>query len=381
MATLPDTAQAAAPVAHLQEPPAPAPPSTDRYGNPAFEVHLENFSGPFDLLLSLIAKHKLDITEIALAQVTDEFIAYIRTAERLAREAEAAERAQASELRGPDDGAPAGASTRRPRGRGGHPGWDLGTASEFLLVAATLLDLKAARLLPTGDVESAEDLELLEARDLLFARLLQYRAYKQVSAVIAERLATEGRRFPRVVQLEPHLAALLPELVWKLGPDQLAALAARALEPKAPPPGVSLTHLHAPAVSVREQAGIVVGLLRREGAASFRTLVADAGETIVVVARFLALLELFREGLVAFEQVEALGELTVRWTGATGDDDGASSGSLDAVLDDVGGEFDELDELVGENGAVGAVRPTYDSRDVAQPPHDGAEPGQDRTRA
>ncbi len=377
MATLPDTVQAAAPVAPL-EPPAPAPPSTDRYGNPAFEVHLENFSGPFDLLLSLIAKHKLDITEIALAQVTDEFIAYIRTAERHAREAEAAERAQA-DSRGPDDGAPAGPSARRRRGRGGHPGWDLGTASEFLLVAATLLDLKAARLLPTGDVESAEDLELLEARDLLFARLLQYRAYKQVSAVIAERLATEGRRFPRVVQLEPHLAALLPELVWKLGPDQLAALAAKALEPKAPPPGVSLTHLHAPAVSVREQAGIVVGLLRRDGAASFRTLVADAGETIVVVARFLALLELFREGLVAFEQVEALGELTVRWTGTAGDEGvDARSGSLDVVLDEVGGEFDELDE---QTGAAGAVRPTHDSGDDARQARDGAVPEHDRTRA
>ncbi|MFF3063626.1 segregation and condensation protein A [Oerskovia sp. NPDC057915] len=337
----------------------PAPPSTDRNGNPAFEVHLENFSGPFDLLLSLIAKHKLDITEIALAQVTDDFIAYIRTAERLAREAEEVVRAEADQTApgdtAPDGGAPL-ARSRRPRpGRGGHPGWDLGTASEFLLVAATLLDLKAARLLPTGDVESAEDLELLEARDLLFARLLQYRAYKQVSAVIADRLATEGRRFPRIVQLEPHLAAMLPELVWKLGPDQLAALAVKAMEPKPPPPGVSLTHLHAPAVSVREQASLVVGLLRREGAASFRVLVADAGETLVVVARFLALLELFREGLVAFEQVEALGELTVRWTGPD-----ALDGTDGTALDGVGGEFDEgdvdvdvaLDEPVAAPGAV-----------------------------
>ncbi|MHA7132914.1 segregation and condensation protein A [Oerskovia turbata] len=349
MATLPETVPAAGAAVVQDQPSTPAGPapdladgptdrSTDRHGNPAFEVHLENFSGPFDLLLSLIAKHKLDITEIALAQVTDEFIAYIRAAEALAREAEEAARAQAdaSPPTEPDDG-PGPRAARRPRpGRGGHPGWDLGTASEFLLVAATLLDLKAARLLPTGDVESAEDLELLEARDLLFARLLQYRAYKQVSAVIADRLATEGRRFPRIVQLEPHLAALLPELVWKLGPDQLAALAVKAMEPKPPPPGVSLTHLHAPAVSVREQASLVVGLLRREGAASFRALVADAGETLVVVARFLALLELFREGLVAFEQVEALGELTVRWTGS---DDAALDG-----LDAVGGEFDEGDD-------------------------------------
>ncbi|MBD7951582.1 segregation and condensation protein A [Oerskovia rustica] len=391
MATLPDTAPVATRAADPQDlqpaPPStdaqdatatpPAAPATDRNGNPAFEVHLENFSGPFDLLLSLIAKHKLDITEIALAQVTDEFIAYIRTAERLAREAEEAARAEAGPVPpgdpAPDGGAPV-ARSRRPRpGRGGHPGWDLGTASEFLLVAATLLDLKAARLLPTGDVESAEDLELLEARDLLFARLLQYRAYKQVSAVIADRLATEGRRFPRIVQLEPHLAALLPELVWKLGPDQLAALAAKAMEPKAPPPGVSLTHLHAPAVSVREQAGIVVGLLRREGAASFRVLVADAGETLVVVARFLALLELFREGLVAFEQVEALGELTVRWTGSDGAE-GEDGGALAAV----GGEFDAEDAaddaedpgaapdaVVGDEadstGVTGTVAPAADA--------------------
>ncbi|PJI85420.1 segregation and condensation protein A [Luteimicrobium subarcticum] len=250
----------------------------------AFEVHLDNFSGPFDLLLSLISQRKLDVTEVALAQVTDEFIAYIR----------AAERADA-------------------------PGWDLSTASEFLLVASTLLDLKAARLLPSTGVEDAEDLELLEARDLLFARLLQYRAYKQVADVVRERLATEGRRFPRTVALEPRFAALLPDLVWQLGPDQLAALAARTLAPKPPPPGVDLAHLHAPAVSVREQAVLVAERLRRDGALTFRALVADADSTLVVVARFLALLELFREGAVGFDQVAALGELTVRWAGADED--------------------------------------------------------------
>ncbi|MBO3085698.1 segregation/condensation protein A [Cellulomonas sp. zg-ZUI188] len=246
-------------------------------GTSAFEVHLTNFSGPFDLLLGLIAKHKLDITEVALAQVTDEFIAHIRAAEKQ---------------------------------------WDLGQASEFLVIAATLLDLKAARLLPSADVEDAEDLELLEARDLLFARLLQYRAYKLVAADLAERFATEGRRFPRLVQLEPHLAALLPELVWQIGPEQLAALAAKAEQPKAAPPGVDISHLHAPAVSVREQAAVLVDRLRHGGALSFRDLTADADATVVVVARFLALLELFREGAVAFEQVTPLGELTVRWTGA-----------------------------------------------------------------
>jgi len=265
-------------------------------GSAGFEVHLENFSGPFDLLLGLIAKHKLDITEVALAQVTDEFIAYIRAAEQT---------------------------------------WDLNRASEFLVVAATLLDLKAARLLPSADVEDAEDLELLEARDLLFARLLQYRAYKEVAADLAERFASEGRRFPRVVQLEPHLAALLPELVWQIGPDQLAALAAKAIAPKPAPPGVDLSHLHAPPVSVREQAAVLVDRLRHQGSASFRGLVADAGSTIVVVARFLALLELFREAAVAFDQVTPLGELTVRWTGT-------QEGEV-AVSDD----FDELDTTAG----------------------------------
>ncbi|WP_456847637.1 segregation and condensation protein A [Cellulomonas sp. P5_C6] len=246
-------------------------------GTQAFEVHLTNFSGPFDLLLGLIAKHKLDITEVALAQVTDEFIAHIRAAEK---------------------------------------DWDLGQASEFLVIAATLLDMKAARLLPSADVEDAEDLELLEARDLLFARLLQYRAYKLVAADLAERFATEGRRFPRLVTLEPHLAALLPELIWQIGPEQLAAMAAKAAMPRAAPPGVDISHLHAPAVSVREQAAVLVDRLRHGGSMSFRALTADADATIVVVARFLALLELFREGAVAFDQVTPLGELTVRWTGA-----------------------------------------------------------------
>lgn len=277
----------------------PGPVAGPPAGSTGFEVHLDNFSGPFDLLLGLITKHKLDITEVALARVTDEFIAHIRAADRAAA----------------DGGAP----------------WDLGQASEFLVVAATLLDLKAARLLPAGDVEDAEDLELLEARDLLFARLLQYRAYKLVAAEIADRLAAEGRRYPRTVTLEPQLAALLPELVWQVGADQLAALASKALAPRPGPPTVDISHLHAPAVSVREQAAVLVDRLRHGGATSFRTLVADAGSTLVVVARFLALLELFREGAVGFDQVTPLGELTVRWTGA---DEGDVEVSDDFDVDD-----------------------------------------------
>jgi segregation and condensation protein A len=241
-----------------------------------FEVHLDNYEGPFDLLLGLISKHKMDVTEIALAQVTDEFIAWIRS-------------------RGSD--------------------WDLGEASEFLLVAATLLDLKAARLLPAAEVEDDEDLALLEARDLLFARLLQYRAFKDVAASLAARIAAETLQVPRSAGIEPQFAALLPELVLGVTPDQLAMVAAKALQPK-PAALVGLDHLHAPAVSVREQAALIVERLRRTRTASFRVLIADADATIVVVARFLALLELFREGAVAFDQATALGELTVRWTGS-----------------------------------------------------------------
>jgi len=240
-----------------------------------FEVHLDNFNGPFDLLLSLISKHEMDVTEVALARVTDEFLQAIAAQQDV---------------------------------------WDLSQASEFLVVAATLLDLKVARLLPQGEVDDREDLELLEARDLLFSRLLQYRAFKNMGTTFDQMLQAP-RRVPRDVTLEPHFAMLLPELVWAVTPDQLARLAAHALQPRADDAGVSLTHLHSPAVSVREQAALIVSRLQRDGATSFRTLVHDADHVNVVVARFLALLELFRESAVAFEQMRPLGELTVRWTG------------------------------------------------------------------
>ncbi len=278
-----------------------------------FRVHLENFSGPFDLLLSLIAKHKLDITEIALAEVTDDFIAFIKHADLTQASDTPSERAQAS--------------------------WDLGTASEFLVVAATLLDLKAARLLPAGTVEDAEDLELLEARDLLFARLLQYRAFKQVAATIGSRLADEALSLPRQVALEPDLVALLPELVWSLTSIEFAEIAARALGPKPLPPTVDLEHLHDPKVSVREQAAVVVQQLRAATTLSFRTLTADTDGIPVVVARFLALLELFRDGVIAFDQAAALGELTIRWTGGDITD-------VAAVVESVGDEFDEAPQTV-----------------------------------
>ena len=272
------------------------PEHTAEIASSGFEVRLDNFEGPFDLLLSLIAKHKLDITEVALAKVTDEFIAHVK----------------------------AGAASD------GTGVWDLEQASSFLLVAATLLDLKAARLLPQGDVEDEEDLALLEARDLLFARLLQYKAFKQVAALFEQRLATEGLRHPRAVGLEPRFATLLPEVLIGIGLEQFAQLAARAMAPKPGPPELSLQHIHAPAVSVREQAAIVVDRLQRSGTMTFRALCGDSPDTLTTVARFLSLLELFREGAVAFDQMTPLGELTVRWTG----DEEAESVDIDELIRD-----------------------------------------------
>ena len=268
------------------------PGSADRSGGGGFRVHLENFDGPFDLLLQLISRHKLDITEVSLSQVTDEFIAHIKAA---------------------------------------GTAWDLDQTSQFVVVAATLLDLKAARLLPSGEVEDPEDLALLEARDLLFARLLQYRAFQRVAKYFAATLEAEGRRFPREVGIEPRFARLLPEVTISIGPARLAALAAKALAPKQASV-LSLAHMHAPAVSVREQAGVIVDRLRRQRAITFRALSSDSPTMLTTVARFLALLELFRDGAVAFEQLTPLGELTVRWTGG---DEG------DWLISD---EFDETTE-------------------------------------
>ena len=245
----------------------------------SFQVHLDNFEGPFDLLLALISKHKLDITEVALSKVTDEFIAHIRAREN---------------------------------------GWDLDQASNFLLVAATLLDLKAARLLPRGDVEDEADLALLEARDLLFARLLQYRAYKDVASFVRERLASQGRRYARAVPLEGRFAGLRPDVLFKLGPQEFAALAAMVFTPKEPP-SVPVTHIHQAKTSVKEQGELVVAALREHGTLTFAQLIAECTGTFEVVARFLSLLELYRAANVTFDQPDPLGELAVTWTGGEGE--------------------------------------------------------------
>jgi segregation and condensation protein A len=240
-----------------------------------FNVKLNQFEGPFDLLLSLIAKHELEVTALSLHIVTDDFLQYIKN--------------QGSE-------------------------WDLDEATEFLVIAATLLDLKTARLLPSGEVEDEEDIARLEARDLLFARLMQYKAFKDVSFWLNDQLSIESKRFARSVSLEPQFANLLPEVLLGLGPNELARLAAKAMEVKTIP-SISLSHLHAPAVSVREQAGIIVERLRRVGATTFRSLISGV-EVPVVVARFLAILELFRESQITLEQESPLADLYIRWVGA-----------------------------------------------------------------
>ena len=243
-----------------------------------FAVHLENFEGPFDLLLQLISRHRMDITEVALGAVTDEFISFIRALEESGE------------------------------------GWHLDQATEFLVVAATLLDLKAARLLPSGEVEDEADLALLEARDLLFARLLQYRAFKEIASTFHERILHQEKSFARVVALDPSLSALLPEVLIGVGPERFAAIAERVLAPKVTA-SIALEHLHLPLVSVAEESQWVVEMLRRSRSTSFRHLVAEAESTLVIVARFLALLDLYRQGALRFDQVVSMGELQISWIG------------------------------------------------------------------
>ncbi|KQO83088.1 chromosome segregation protein ScpA [Frigoribacterium sp. Leaf263] len=257
-----------------------------------FAVTLDNFSGPFDLLLSLIGKREMDVTEVALSAVTDEFISYLKTVDT---------------------------------------GENLDKASEFIVVAATLLDLKVAGLLPQGELVDAEDVALLEARDLLFARLLQYRAFKQAAEWFGEHGASEAARHARAVRLEQKYRVTTPELVWTLSPADFAALATLALTPREVPT-VGLDHLHAPLVSIREQAAVIVAMLRSQGGLTFRELVAGVSERGVVVARFLALLELYRHASITFEQIEPLGELSVRWTALDWDDD---------ALESLGADYDD----------------------------------------
>jgi segregation and condensation protein A len=264
---------------HVENTLIPVPSPEAIPADTGFNVHLSNFDGPFDLLLQLISRHKLDITEVSLSLVTDEFISFIRKLEESGE------------------------------------GWRLDQATEFLVIAATLLDLKAARLLPSGEIEDEEDLAILEARDILFARLLQYRAFKEIAASFQDAILAADKSFPRVVALDPALASLLPEVLIGVGAQRFAAIAERVLTPKSPPV-VAVEHLHSALVSVAEESRTVVDALRKSRTLSFRNLIQGADTTLVVVARFLALLDLYRQGALRFEQVMALGELQVTWVGS-----------------------------------------------------------------
>ncbi|MGH3660448.1 MAG: segregation/condensation protein A [Micromonosporaceae bacterium] len=329
----------------------PQPPDQDPEPT-GFQVQLANFTGPFDLLLQLISKHKLDVTEVSLSKVTDEFISYIK---------------------------------------GMGDAWDLDEASEFLLVASTLLDLKAARLLPAAEVEDEADLALLEARDLLFARLLQYQAFKEAAAHLAGLERAGARRYPRAVRLEPRYAEALPEVLLGIGPQRLAELAVKAMTP--PQPKVlSIAHVHMVRVSVREHAAVLRDRLLRAGVASFRALTADCGSTLEVVARFLALLELYREGVVGFDQAQPLGDLTVRWTGArdwsasfeVDEYAGAPAEGVAESRSPAPAETEPDQPEPTETGSAGAAaggvtpQPTDHGAEPGTPPSDGAETPQPR---
>jgi len=263
-------------------------------GRRPFHVRLDNFDGPFDLLLQLINQRRMDVTEVALHQVTDDFIGHIRAM-----------------------------GTK----------WDLDQVTEFLVIAATLLDLKASRLLPNAAADDgAVDDDMFQARDLLFARLLAYRAYQQVAALFAELEAGALRRYPRAVTLEPRFLGLLPEIRIGMTPSQFAEMAASVFRPK-PPPTVNLDHIHASPVSVAEHTAVIRAILIDRGSATFGDLVVGCTATLEVVARFLGLLNLYRESAVAFDQPEPLGTLTVRWTLVTTEAHAAPS-QVDALLDE-----------------------------------------------
>jgi segregation and condensation protein A len=317
-----DILESAAPGGTGSAPGSGVAPTVEAANDGAFQVHLDNFDGPFDLLLQLISRHKLDITEVSLSLVTDEFISFIRALEASGE------------------------------------GWRLDQATEFLVIAATLLDLKAARLLPSGEIEDEEDLALLEARDILFARLLQYRAFKEIAANFQEAIAAADKSFPRVVALDATLSSLLPEVLIGVGPERFAAIADRVLTPKVAPL-VAVEHLHSALVSVAEESRLVVEALRKGRTVSFRTLIQEADSTLVVVARFLALLDLYRQGALRFEQVVALGELQISWIGS---DEGEiiASSEFDIPVSEQYPE-EEVEGLVSANPQVEVENSSVDA--------------------
>jgi segregation and condensation protein A len=239
-----------------------------------YVVKTEVFEGPFDLLLHLIARQRVDLWQVSLSRITEDYLAEIRRMREL----------------------------------------DLEVATEFLVVAATLLELKAARLLPAPDANPDEIEAVLEERDLLFARLLQYRAYKQVAGLFGARLAEQAAYHPRRVGAEDLLRRIVPELLVGVTPEELARLAAAALTP-VPPPDVTTTHIPPPRLSVAEA---VIDLARRlhdQGMSTFEDLVGRQAVPIEIVIGLLAVLELYKRSLVELDQASTFADITVRWTG------------------------------------------------------------------
>lgn len=231
---------------------------------------------PFEVLLNMLAAKRLDLTTVALSEVTDDFITLVMSTND----------------------------------------WDIDKASQFLVVAATLLEWKVARLLPNHETEVDEETaQVLEKRDLLFARLLQYRAYKEVAAGFALRFSLEERRFGREVPIEPQFADLLPELLWFTTPTDLAQLAAEVFLRAKGNRHVSIMHLHDPLVPIAPQMQLLAQRLSKIKRATFADLISDAPSRAHIISRFLAILELFRHNQVVFAQVEPLSTLEITWVG------------------------------------------------------------------
>lgn len=255
--------------------------STEESATSGFQVNLEVYSGPFDALLGMIANNKLELTEVSLSSITEEFLTYVR-----------------------------GLDFTK----------NMDEASAFLDIASILVEAKSVAILP-GSEDSQHDeqsLEALRERDLLFARLLQYRAYKQAAGDFRARIAVNSGRFPHPAAMDEAVAAMLPELVWTLTPLELAQLAAQVIA-NAPASEVSIHQLHVPLVDLRAQSLVVrdrlIAALEFKGdqSMSFSELTRDCTSRIEVVARFMAVLVFFKQGVLQYQQDGPFAELHLRW--------------------------------------------------------------------
>jgi len=255
--------------------------STEESATSGFRVNLEVYSGPFDALLGMIANNKLELTEVSLSSITEEFLTYVR-----------------------------GLDFTK----------NMDEASAFLDIASILVEAKSVAILPSGEDNQYDEqsLEALRERDLLFARLLQYRAYKQAAGDFQARIAANAGRFPHPAAMDEGIAAMLPELVWTLTPLELAQLAAQVIA-NAPASEVSIHQLHVPLVDLRAQSLVVrdrlIAALESKGdqSMSFSELTRDCTSRIEVVARFMAVLVFFKQGVLQYQQDGPFAELHLRW--------------------------------------------------------------------